>query len=436
VQRAEEEPMSRRTVMKVQRDLWALCFAVLSAGCFDAPSRTVAPRPSAVSYEHEPALPFVDDPVSALPALPVASAITPYAQPTNPFENAAFFVNDDYARRVESTYEIEPAEVARLERVRTYPTGIWIDSTVRVERIARSLDAAERQSSARGQRVVPVFVLYDLPDRDCANKSATGEFLVAEGGERLYREQFVDVIAGLFRARPNQHSVVIVEPNALANLVTNMSVEKCARASIIQQHAIAYAVSKLSLPNVHVYLDAGHAGWLGWETHRDRLAQTVARVLELAGGAYRVRGFATNVANYNALTGDFGRRLEPSNPCVNELSYVEKLSESLSRVGIYYKGFIIDTGRNGAPEVRSRWEQWCNLTQAGLGERPRVAPAPGIDAYFWVKPPGESDGCSEPSAPGFDAFCRSPDSAVNAPKAGEWFSRHFLSLVKHANPPL
>ena len=28
--------------------------------------------------------------------------------------------------------------------------------------------------------------------------------------------------------------------------------------------ARAYAISKLSLPNVHIYLDAGHSQWLGW----------------------------------------------------------------------------------------------------------------------------------------------------------------------------
>ena len=422
--------------MKVQRGLWALGIALVSAGCFDAQSHTAAPRLVAVSYGHGATVPLLDDPVGALPALPVAPATTPYARPTNPFEHASFFVNADYAEQVEAMFAVAPEEVARLEKVRTYPTGLWIDSTARIERIPGWLAAAEQQSRIQNQRVVPVFVLYDLPDRDCANKASSGEFLIDEDGERRYREEFVDVISGLFAARPNQHVAVIVEPNALANLVTNMSVERCARASLIQQHAIAYAVSKLTLPNVHVYLDAGHAGWLGWETQRDRLAQIAARVLELAGGAYRARGFATNVANYNALTGDYGRQLEPSNPCANELSYVEKLSESLSRVGIYYKGFIIDTGRNGSERVRSRWEHWCNLSQAGLGERPRVAPAPGVDAYFWVKPPGESDGCSDPSAPNCDGFCGSPDSAPNSPRAGEWFPQHFLSLLQHAQPPL
>ena len=38
---------------------------------------------------------------------------------------------------------------------------------------------------------------------------------------------------------------------------------------------------------------------------------------------------------------------------------------------------------------------WCNVDGAGLGEPPRAAPAAHLDAYVWVKPPGESDGASQ-----------------------------------------
>jgi cellulose 1,4-beta-cellobiosidase len=79
---------------------------------------------------------------------------------------------------------------------------------------------------------------------------------------------------------------------------------------------------------------------------------------------------------------------------------------------------------------------WCNIKGAGLGERPRAAPAPGVDAYWWVKPPGESDGASDPKTPGFDKGCSGGDAASGAPQAGKWFSTYFVDLVKNANPPL
>ena len=55
-----------------------------------------------------------------------------------------------------------------------------------------------------------------------------------------------------------------IEPDGLANLVTNMGVEKCANAAQAYHESSVYAVSTLNMPNVAIYLDGGHAGWLGW----------------------------------------------------------------------------------------------------------------------------------------------------------------------------
>jgi cellulose 1,4-beta-cellobiosidase len=73
---------------------------------------------------------------------------------------------------------------------------------------------------------------------------------------------------------------------------------------------------------------------------------------------------------------------------------------------------------------------------AGLGERPTANPGNGLDAYYWVKPPGESDGTSDSSASRFDPSCTNPDATPGAPQAGTWFQSEFVSLVKNANPPL
>jgi cellulose 1,4-beta-cellobiosidase len=97
---------------------------------------------------------------------------------------------------------------------------------------------------------------------------------------------------------------------------------------------------------------------------------------------------------------------------------------------------VIDTSRNGRGETRAKWSVWCNVRGAGLGERPRASPVPGVDAYFWVKPPGESDGGSIAGAPGYDAACATDASAARAPAAGRWFDAYFVELVRNANPPL
>jgi cellulose 1,4-beta-cellobiosidase len=75
---------------------------------------------------------------------------------------------------------------------------------------------------------------------------------------------------------------------------------------------------------------------------------------------------------------------------------------------------------------------------AALGERPAADPAPGLDAYLWVKPPGEADGTADAMAPRFDPACGSgnPDATPGAPQAGAWFATYFSMLAANAVPAL
>jgi cellulose 1,4-beta-cellobiosidase len=344
-------------------------------------------------------------------------------------------VNPEYVAEVESTAASSPAQATVVRKVETAPTAIWLDSVAKGQRVSHYLDEASAQQKKDGQAVVTVFALYDMPGRDCAAAASAGELQLGPG-EARYRSEFIDAIAAQFRKYPSQRIVAVLEPDSLANIATNLDKAKCAAAEQAYRHSIAYAVRTLSLPNVSIYLDAAHAGWLGWNGNRSKIAHIFKDVLDEAGGADKIRGFSTNVSNFNTLSDGDGKRMEPSDPCPDELTYVQKLSESLAEVGIAGKGFIIDTSRNGRGGIRAKWGVWCNVKGAGLGERPKATPAPGVDAYFWVKPPGESDGASEASTPGYDAACATDASATGAPHAGQWFNSYFLELVKNANPGL
>lgn len=127
---------------------------------------------------------------------------------------------------------------------------------------------------------------------------------------------------------------------------------------------------------------------------------------------------------------------DASNPCPNELSYVKTLRETMELYGFKDHHFFVDTSRNGKAQIRKKAGTWCNLAGAGLGERLRADPEPWFDAYFRIKPPGESDGVSDPSAPRFDQGCVGPDSAKDAPQSGQWFESYFLDLVRNAQPAL
>jgi cellulose 1,4-beta-cellobiosidase len=360
----------------------------------------------------------------------------PAAAKKNPFDGVRMYLNPDYVSKVEQAAKDNPGDAARYRKVAGNPTAIWLDSIARVPSIGRWLEDAKKQQIASRQPVLTVFVVYDLPNRDCAAKSSAGELLLSENGEQRYQREFIDPIAAQFRAHPDQPIVVILEPDSLANLATNLGNRKCAESADAYLRSVAYAIRQLAQQHVSIYLDAAHAGWIGWDDNRSRMARIFKHVLDMAGGVELVRGFATNVANYNTLSGRDGKKMEPSNPCPDELSYVRRLSDTLKRVGIKRKGFIIDTARNGKGGLRRKWGSWCNVKGAGIGERPRaITDDAPLDAYLWVKPPGESDGVSDPSQPRFDASCRSPDSAPDAPQAGEWFPAYFSDLVKNAEPP-
>jgi hypothetical protein len=59
--------------------------------------------------------------------------------------------------------------------------------------------------------------------------------------------------------------------------------------------------------------------------------------------------------------------------------------------------WLVDTGRNGEEDVRTDCSNWCNIRGAGLGRAPTANTSlPSVvDAWFWLKTPGESDGCTQ-----------------------------------------
>jgi cellulose 1,4-beta-cellobiosidase len=354
----------------------------------------------------------------------------------NPFAGARMYVNADYTRAVARSTPPSAADGARYAAVAGTPVAVWIDAIAKTSDVARHLDAAMAEEAAGGPPVVVTFVVYDLPNRDCAARSSAGELSADGDGEARYRTEVIDRVASELRRHPSLRVAVIVEPDSLANIATNLGIPRCAASEAVYRRSVAYAVRTLAMPHVSVYLDAAHAGWLGWDGNRAKIARIYRDVLADAGGPGSIRGFATNVSNYNVVRGDDGHRLEPSDPCPDELTYVQKLAQSLAEVGIVEKGFLIDTSRNGRPGIRSKWGSWCNVKGAGLGPRPQASPAPLVDAFYWVKPPGESDGTSDPSAARYDATCASPDSAPRAPEAGRWFESYFADLVANADPPL
>jgi cellulose 1,4-beta-cellobiosidase len=354
----------------------------------------------------------------------------------NPFIDVKFFINPEYAKNVEDTAKRHPSEAEAIRKVKQYPTALWIDNIEHIANLPVWMEAQKAQQAANGMPTLSVVVVYDLPNRDCAAKASAGELKASENGLDRYKNEFINPIAAILKKYPDQPIVILLEPDSLPNLATNINLPACQEARPAYMEGVAYAIRTLNMPNVSIYLDIAHSGWLGWDGNREKAAKIYKQVLKMAGGVDTIRGFATNTSNFTHLSNRDGAVLEPTNPCPNELTYVKKMAVTLADHGIKNKGFLIDTARNGKGGIRRVWGHWCNIKGAGLGERPQASPAPFVDAYFWMKPPGESDGVADSTQPRYDPECGSNESAKGAPQAGQWFESYFLDLVRNATPPL
>lgn len=121
----------------------------------------------------------------------------------------------------------------------------------------------------------------------------------------------------------------------------------------------------------------------------------------------KLRGFSTNVANYNPLTASakYPGKNDATKP-VDESTYINNLSPFLEKVSLPSR-FIVDQGRVAMKGVAPG--SWCNVSPASFGPLPGSVPANNshVDSVVWIKPPGNSDGqCGFPGAPIAGTFFR------------------------------
>jgi cellulose 1,4-beta-cellobiosidase len=396
----------------------------------------------------------------------------------NPYAGAVGYRNPQWSARAAA----EPGG----SRVAGTPTAVWLDSIAAIEGDAgeMGLRAHLDEALAQGADLVPL-VLHNLPGRDCDRLYSEGELAPAELAR--YRAEFIDPIAAVLAddRYAGLRIITTIEPGALPNLVLSTTPQPTAtfRCDLVRANGsyvlgIRYALDRLSpIPNVYTYLDAGNHA---------QSAEPVAPLLfdtvrGTAAGPARLDGFSLNTADYAPLREPFitvddqtrQSRWIHGSRYNEELPFALDLRDRLIGLGFPSGiGMLIDTSRNGwggaarpagpssEAEVDVRVDQsrvdrrahkrnWCNQAGAGLGERPRAAPEPGIDAYVWQQPPGVSDGTGLPlSSRAFNPMCDPtygggvandfhPTTALpGSPDRGEWFSAQFRELLANAYPPL
>jgi endoglucanase len=244
------------------------------------------------------------------------------AQTANPYAGRDAYADPD-SRTAEAAAKAEADGDTDTERVlarlASIPQGIWLTpEQYPAGAVGPFVQGVVDAADTSGQ--VPTFVVYGIPDRDCS-----GGF----SGGGLPADQYVP------------------------SLECDSSAE---RVRLIKD-----AVDRLRADGVTTYVDGGHSNWVAPAKLADLLEQV---------GVEDVRGFATNVANYQTDE--------------DEVAYAETLSALVG--GAHY---IVDTGRNGFGST----DDWCNPSGRAFGTEPTVSTdGEHLDAYAWIKPPAESDG--------------------------------------------
>jgi endoglucanase len=255
-----------------------------------------------------------------------------------------------------------------LQRIADVPQATWLTpEALPVDQVAAfvSKTAAEAEAADR----TPVFVVYGITDRDCSGGYSSGGLPADQYGPWV--ERIAEAAGG--------DAVAILEPDALATAAEcNQGDERW--------KLLSDAVDQLSDRGVTVYLDAGHASWTEPAAMADMLSKS---------GVAKARGFSTNVSGYESVE--------------DEQAYADALVSALGG-DVHY---VTDTGRNG---VGSNGE-WCNPTGRALGREPQANSGGSLDAYLWIKPPGESDGTC---GGGPEAGVFWPDRALSLARAAGW----------------
>jgi endoglucanase len=373
-------------------------------------------------------------------------------------------------------------DAALITEMETIPRAVWFNSgtAAQVQRQVR-----QTMVEAAIERAVPVLVAYDIPGRDCAQYSAGGA---------LDQADYEAWISGFAQGIGNAKAVVILEPDALGNMPSDCGLPTSVYPFTDSERIaeLQYAVGALDRdPGTSVYLDGTHSAWQSVGTITQRL---------LEANVQDAQGFFLDVSNYQPTPelADYGTWIsdciamvtDASNAFYNNPSgcasqYYPATQSDFSTWGLttlwYAQNmgnavasthFVVDTSRNGdGPNTMQAYAgtpydqpasvigtlasgNWCNPPNSGLGLRPTAdTGVPLLDAYLWVKTPGQSDGQCDSAGgvrawdytdytqPGWPTTTSAqslfdPLWGTDDPAAGDWFDQQALQLAQLASPAL
>ncbi|MFE1337467.1 glycoside hydrolase family 6 protein [Streptomyces sp. NPDC058733] len=407
--------------------------------------------------------------IAALTAFSALTALgTTQAQATTPTQNvvtpATKFYVDPHSKAAQQALadarngDIENA--VNMAKLASWPQAEWFTEGTPDEVRAKVGKLVHR---ARAVGRTPVLIAYNIPGRDCTQYSSGGA-----ASSAAYRQWIDAFAAGI----GTDKAVVVVEPDGAALLPKDCgpATDPTGELTAARIADLAYAVKTLKTkPRTAVYLDAGNVQWRPVGDMAQRL---------LDAGVREGDGFALNVSNthptdYNARYGTWISKCMwfatekggPADSCAGQYYSAAAPNDGApgnavsstdpttwhwtdawfdQHVGTpptdALRHFVIDTSRNGLGawtpppgKYTGDPEAWCNAPGRGLGPRPTAdTGVPLVDAYLWLKIPGESDGsCTRNTGGTID-----PEYGIVDPPAGVWWPDQAHTLARNAAPRL
>ena len=356
-------------------------------------------------------------------------------------------------------------DAATMAKLASWPEATWFTSGT-PSQVAQQVSTLVR--NAAWQHAVPTLVAYDIPLRDCSQYSSGGAT-----SDAAY-QQWIAAFAG---AIGRAHAVVILEPDALANLPSDCSATTDPTGALTagRMADLRYAVSALEAqPNTTVYLDAGNSQW-------HSVGDIAQRLID--ANVAQTQGFSLNVSNYqptdqsdhygtwvsqciwfatqgpswalghadwcasqyyssaapnDGLPGDSVSSTDPSTWHWTDDWFTQNVG---TPPAAQLTHFTVDTSRNGlgawTPPAGTSYpdsQTWCNPPGRGMGPRPTANTGVALaDAYLYIKTVGQSDGsCTRGTAgPGDPVYGGTVD-----PAAGAWWPAQAMTLANNAVPSL
>jgi endoglucanase len=281
-------------------------------------------------------------PVPGLAAEPRLAGGTPTAAAGNPVQLTNGFYVDPNSNPAAYVKQ-HPGETGIKTKIADKAGGRWFgnwsgDIKAAVTSYTTAADRADK---------LPILVAYNIPGRDCGGHSGGGA-----GTPAAYRDWIAKFADGI----GNRPAVVVIEPDALAQLDCMPESQRQVRIDLLKYAANQFASKS---PNTWAYMDGGNANWIE--------AGEMARRLRLVDVG-KIRGFALNTSNYYT-----------TQQSVTKGNAIKTALGGGSQ-------FVVDTSRNG----NGSNGEWCNPAGRKLGVPSQVGG--GADLLLWLKVPGDSDG--------------------------------------------